>query len=86
MQQFIEHFRQQQGKFGFFKKVLDLFGQESAQEERERVHHAQLSRAEREAVALRGEIKQIRQRMEAAAGAKQQVMHLEAQLAERFVR
>lgn len=85
LQQFIEHFRQQQGKIWDFWKNLNFWDQESAQEERERVHHAQLSRAEREAVALRGEIKQIRLRMEAAAGAKQQVMHLEAQLAERFV-
>lgn len=51
LQQFIEHFRQQQ---------------ELSMEERERAHATQLQRAERESTSLRGEIKQIRSRMEAA--------------------
>merc|ERR1739838_1067745 len=65
LQQFIEHFRQQQ---------------ESAQEERERVHSAQLSRAERESVQLRGEIKQVRMRMEAAQAHKQEFEQLRTKL------
>ena len=56
---------------------------ESAQEERERVHHAQLSRAEREAVSLRGEIKQIRGRMEAAESHAGQIEQLKRKLTER---
>ena len=84
LQQFIEHFRQQQGKIWIFQLFFLKSTTESAQEERERVHHAQISRAERESTALRGEIKQIRQRMEAAQGAAQKLMHLEAELAERY--
>ena len=56
---------------------------ESAQEERERVHSAQLSRAERESVQLRGEIKQVRMRMEAAQAHKQELEQLRAKLDQR---
>ena len=67
----------------FLHKIRN-FILESAQEERERVHSAQLSRAERESVQLRGEIKQVRMRMEAAQAHKQEFEQLRTKLDQRF--
>ena len=51
--------------------------------EKERAHATQLQRAEREAHALRGEVKQLRGRMEAAQSRSHQLEHLKLQLAEK---
>ena len=51
--------------------------------EKERAHATQLQRAEREAHALRGEVKQLRGRMEAAQAKTLELQHLKLQLAEK---
>lgn len=51
--------------------------------EKERAHATQLQRAEREAHALRGEVKQLRGRMEAAHAKALELQHLKLQLAEK---
>ena len=53
-------------------------------EERERAHATQLQRAERESTSLRGEIKQIRSRMEAAIHQAAESDQLRAQIRERY--
>lgn len=54
-------------------------------EERERAHATQLQRAERESTSLRGEIKQIRSRMEAAIHQAAESDQLRAQIRERYL-
>ena len=66
-----------------FTKESNLFS-ELSMEERERAHATQLQRAERESTSLRGEIKQIRSRMEAAIHQAAESDQLRAQIRERY--
>ena len=66
-----------------FTNESNIFS-ELSMEERERAHATQLQRAERESTSLRGEIKQIRSRMEAAIHQAAESDQLRAQIRERY--
>ena len=70
-------------KIRFTNEKLKFIFSELSMEERERAHATQLQRAERESTSLRGEIKQIRSRMEAAIHQAAESDQLRAQIRER---
>ena len=68
----------------FTYEIFKYIFLELSMEERERAHATQLQRAERESTSLRGEIKQIRSRMEAAIHQAAESDQLRAQIRERY--
>lgn len=70
-------------KIGVINLLKHKYVLELSMGEKERAHATQLQRAEREAHALRGEVKQLRGRMEAAQAKTLELQHLKLQLAEK---